>query len=226
MDRVYESGTAVAAPVAPATPSTGYPTKGNPTGGVPATQPGEYWYHMITEELRKVLTDQGITPDHANLSQLSQAINGIGSPVGVPAPWSTETPPTGWLECDGSLISRTTYASLFAVIGTRYGVGDGSTTFAIPDFRGEFLRGWDNGSGNDPDAASRTNRGDGITGNNVGTKQGQQLLAHNHTLNSVTEGTAGGGTSLRSGPGGVGTSTVGGNETRPRNVNVMWIIKF
>jgi microcystin-dependent protein len=52
--------------------------------------------------------------------------------------WPTATPPTGWLLCDGSAISRTTYAALFALIGTTYGVGNGSTTFNIPDFRGRF----------------------------------------------------------------------------------------
>ena len=47
-----------------------------------------------------------------------------------------DTPPTGWLICDGSAVSRTTYATLFAAIGTKWGTGDGSTTFNLPDFRG------------------------------------------------------------------------------------------
>ena len=51
------------------------------------------------------------------------------------------TPPTGWFFCDGSAVSRTTYAALFAAIGTAYGAGDGSTTFHLPDYRGMFLRG-------------------------------------------------------------------------------------
>ncbi len=54
-----------------------------------------------------------------------------------------------FLPCDGSAISRTTYADLFDVIGTVFGVGDGSTTFNVPDLRGEFIRGWDNGAGVD-----------------------------------------------------------------------------
>jgi microcystin-dependent protein len=53
------------------------------------------------------------------------------------------TAPTGWLKANGAEISRTTYAPLFAVIGTTYGSGNGTTTFNIPDLRGEFLRGWD-----------------------------------------------------------------------------------
>lgn len=56
---------------------------------------------------------------------------------------------TGTLLCDGAAYSRTTYADLFAAIGTAWGVGDGATTFNVPDFRGEFPRGWDNGRGVD-----------------------------------------------------------------------------
>ena len=59
--------------------------------------------------------------------------------------------PEGSLICDGRLLSRTTYADLFAKLGTVYGAGDGSTTFQLPDYRGEFLRGWDGGRGVDAD---------------------------------------------------------------------------
>jgi microcystin-dependent protein len=52
-------------------------------------------------------------------------------------------PPPGYLPCNGSAVSRTTYADLFAVLGTHYGVGDGSTTFNLPNYVGQFLRGWD-----------------------------------------------------------------------------------
>ena len=62
-------------------------------------------------------------------------------PVGTLLMWSTDTAPTGCLICDGTAISRTTYATLFGVIGTTYGVGDGSTTFNLPDFRGMFAQG-------------------------------------------------------------------------------------
>jgi len=58
--------------------------------------------------------------------------------------------PAGWLKANGAAISRATYARLFAAIGTTYGAGDGSTTFNIPDLRGEFLRGFDDGRGADP----------------------------------------------------------------------------
>ena len=62
-------------------------------------------------------------------------------PVGVINPYGGATAPDGWLLCHGQALSRTEYADLFAVIGTSFGSGDGSTTFNVPDLRGEFLRG-------------------------------------------------------------------------------------
>ena len=63
------------------------------------------------------------------------------TPVGVILPFGGTTAPSGYLMCTGQAVSRTTYAALFAVIGTSFGSGDGSTTFNVPDLRGEFLRG-------------------------------------------------------------------------------------
>jgi len=86
--------------------------------------------------------------NYANLAAATLSQNSIqNSPTSTPAPllpagsvimWSGSSAPTGWLLCDGSLISRTTYASLFAIAGTAYGVGDGSTTFGLPDLRDRF----------------------------------------------------------------------------------------
>ncbi len=70
-------------------------------------------------------------------------------PVGAVVYYTKTTLPTGWLRCDGTAVSRTTYASLFAIVGTQWGVGDGSTTFNLPDLRGEFIRGYDDGRGVD-----------------------------------------------------------------------------
>lgn len=64
-----------------------------------------------------------------------------GAPTGSVMPYAGSTAPTGWLICDGSAISRTTYADLFAVIGTTYGAGDGSTTFKLPDFTDRVIQG-------------------------------------------------------------------------------------
>jgi len=72
-------------------------------------------------------------------AQLTTGLAGLqGVPTGAGSLWYTNTAPAGWLLCDGSLVSRTTYASLFAVIGVTYGVGNGSTTFTLPDLRQRF----------------------------------------------------------------------------------------
>lgn len=82
--------------------------------------------------------------------------NGITSPqinagniVGQVCFFGMTTAPDGFLKANGAAVSRTTYADLFAAIGTTYGAGDGSTTFNLPDLRGEFLRGFDDGRGVD-----------------------------------------------------------------------------
>lgn len=81
-------------------------------------------------------------------------------------------PPDGWLLCDGRAVSRSTYDDLFAVIGTLHGGGDGVNTFNLPDYRGRFLRGVDDGTGRDPDAATRSGAAvGGATGDKVGSVQ-------------------------------------------------------
>ncbi|EBY7415810.1 phage tail protein [Salmonella enterica subsp. enterica serovar Alachua] len=81
--------------------------------------------------------------------------------------------PTGFLYCNGQTVSRTTYAALFSAIGTRYGTGDGSTTFALPDYRGAFIRGWDDGRGLD-------------SGRSFASRQENQNQAHSHTISGTT----------------------------------------
>jgi phage-related tail fiber protein len=65
-----------------------------------------------------------------------------GVPTGAVFYFAANTAPTGFLKANGAAVSRTTYAALFAITGTTYGSGDGSTTFNVPDLRGEFIRGW------------------------------------------------------------------------------------
>lgn len=87
--------------------------------------------------------------------------------VGKVTAFARKSAPPGHLKCNGAAISRTTYAALFAAIGTTFGSGDGSTTFNIPDFRSETIRGWDDGRGID-------------TGRVFGSWQDGQNLSHTH----------------------------------------------
>ena len=90
-----------------------------------------------------------------------------GVPSGSVFCMAVATVPSGYLECNGAEISRTTYAALFAVIGTAYGTGNTTTTFNIPDLRGEFIRGLDLGRGVD-------------SGRNIAIVQLSQNKSHNH----------------------------------------------
>lgn len=76
MDRAFASGSSGTPPSAPGSPSIGYPTAGNPGGGTPPTKPGPYWYHMITEELRAIITAAGLTPAQGTVDQVLQALPG------------------------------------------------------------------------------------------------------------------------------------------------------
>ena len=151
-------------------------------------------------------------------------------PAGMIAPFALTAAPSGWLVCDGSAVSRTTYAGLFGLMGTIHGTGDGSTTFNLPDYRGQFLRGYDPTATKDVDAASRTamNTG-GATGNNVGAVQSDGLASHTHT---VTTGrwyvfSSGSQTAWSNLSGSVPFSSdaTGGNETRPKNALVLYCVK-
>jgi len=136
------------------------------------------------------------------------------------------TVPSGFLECNGAAVSRSTYSTLFSAIGTVYGTGDGSSTFILPDLRGEFVRGWAHGSSNDPDSADRTDAGGGGTGDNIGTKQVDLFKAHTHTVTTANANDrADGSSSSFSGTQTATTSSTGGDETRPRNVYLMYCIK-
>lgn len=101
-------------------------------------------------------------------------------PSGAVMHFAMQSAPTGWLKADGSAVSRTQYPALFAAIGTTFGVGDGRTTFNLPDLRGEFVRGWDGGRNIDPGRAFGSAQGDAIrniTGSiDTGSNNGHQLF--------------------------------------------------
>jgi len=115
--------------------------------------------------------------------------NKDNTPIGSILTFATGNVPNGYFECDGQAISRTTYADLFAVMGTNYGAGNGSTTFNIPDYRGQFLRGYDHGAGVDPATNLRTDRGDGTGGDVVGSKQNTINRGHIHGVNPPSTAT-------------------------------------
>lgn len=348
MDRVFKSGASATPPSPPASPSTGYPIGGDPGTGTPATKPGPYWYHMITESLRRLLVASGLTPDHTNLDQVTLAVQelirqaagdykasvrvattanitalnggapntldgvtlvagdrilvkdqttgsqnglyvvttlgtgangtwsragdadaageltsgavvaveegsgnadsqwmlvtdgvitigttslvfvrqgGAGQQAGEVCYFARNTAPTGFLKANGAAVSRTTYSALFAAIGTTFGVGDGSTTFNLPDMRGEFPRGWDDGRGVD-------------SGRTFGTAQTDAMQGHIHFTNSFTHtnvytgnggGSGSGGSQINTGSpisdGSNGTPRTAA-ETRPRNIALLACIKF
>ena len=179
-----------------------------------------------------------------------------GVPCGTILPFAKNVSstglPTGYLLCDGSAISQTTYATLYAVVGVAFGdgttgTGGGTGKFNLPDFRGRFLRGMAHGSTNDPDSGTRTaDYTGGATGDNVGSYQADAFQDHRHnlTLNGYEQayGQGAGGWSAEphvhysgmnkpSDDGGYTASTVGGAavvsaETRPKNIYVDYIIRY
>jgi microcystin-dependent protein len=117
--------------------------------------------------------------DGANLSGIE------GIPTATIVPWSTASVPSGFLECNGSEVSRSTYATLFGIIGTTYGVGDGSTTFNVPDLQDNVAVGKSNnktiGSAGGANTVSSTGNVGGSTAN--ATLSTGQLASHSHSSN-------------------------------------------
>ncbi len=232
---------------------------------------------------------------------------GQAAPAGIISAFGGVNAPTGWLLCDGSEVSRTTYSSLFSVIASFYGDGDGATTFNVPNLKGRFLRGWAgypsiSGTGTagsneatfvshpykqtgvrvrkttgtlsglntstdyfvividantlafansrsnailgtkvtitgansaviigyeDPDASTREQATIGAnSGDDVGTIQDDEFQSHAHTLGmSFTHAGVGGPSDTPQNTGSISTSSAGGNETRPLNIAVNYIIK-
>lgn len=96
-----------------------------------------------------------------------------GVPTGSVFCRAASVVPTGYLECNGAAVSRSTYSALFGIIGVQYGAGNGSTTFNLPDLRGEFIRGFDHGRGVD------TNR-------SMASSQAAANHAHTHSVSGTT----------------------------------------
>jgi len=138
--------------------------------------------------------------------------------AGTVAYFAAGSAPSGWLKANGAAVSRTTYSALFAAIGTTFGAGDGSTTFALPDLRGYFVRPLDDGRGVD-------------SGRTLGTSQADDLKSHVHAVAGNTSNSSGSPYRILSNTNSTpnvtnDTNATGGTETRPKNVALLACIKY
>lgn len=183
-------------------------------------KPGQLWYESDSGNTF-IWYDDGNTQQWVQVNSTTSAASGQ---VGEVAWFARSTPPPGFLKADGAAVSRSTYSSLFAAIGLVFGAGDGSTTFNVPDLRGEFIRGFDDGRGID-------------TGRAFGDWQDHMFLDH---LHGVSGGLSGGSGSLVRAssssltPATFNTTTSAaiqgpgnrGTETHPRNVALLACIRY
>ncbi|HHH0822896.1 TPA: phage tail protein [Yersinia enterocolitica] len=230
-------------------------TRGNPQTGVPATALDDDYFDAIQEEIAGVIESTGTMLNKNNRAQLLAAINtiitnggagflkknsnlsdlanvqtaltnlGVPSsslvPIGVPLPYPLATPPTGFLKCNGSSFSAATYPKL----ALAYPSG------VLPDLRGEFLRGWDDGRGVDSGRGLLTVENDEIRSHrhlklNVDTSGVAYSLAAGHFSEQQTGGFYANTTiGYDSGTPGIGTGATGGLETRPRNIAFNYIVR-
>lgn len=140
------------------------------------------------------------------------------SPIGSIIIYPVNDVPDHCLECNGAEISRETYSDLFAVLGITYGAGDGSTTFKIPDLRGEFIRGFDSGRGID-------------SGRSIGSPQSDAFKSHTHLgmpkgITGAVSDFFGGSTEDFGFDLTDNTGAQGDTETRPRNIAMMYCIVY
>jgi phage-related tail fiber protein len=160
----------------------------------------------------------GITPLSAqNMNNIEAGITEM-FPPGMIAFFAADSPPTHFLECNGAAISRTTYAELFAAIGTVFGVGDGSTTFNLPDLRGEFIRGWDNSRG--VDSGRVFGSAQAGTQMSSSASNGGGTLQNAVNIENVSE------TTVKRGDANAASGTYSTFTIRPRNVALLPCIKY
>lgn len=197
--------------------------KTSAVGSTGITPPRGYLTYVYSDGTNVRFADQGNV-----ISNVPQ-----GVPAGVIAPFAGTAAPSGYLFCDGSPVSRSTYAALFAAISTTWGNGDGSTTFNLPDLRNMFLR----GSGSsavgvyEDDAFRSHNHGASVSdpGHAHSVPQGQRGAFGGS--NPVPSGFSGGTYPTQLATAGAGTgisvsiAASGGSETRPVNRRVLYIIK-
>ncbi|EKO1053576.1 tail fiber protein [Escherichia coli] len=211
-------------------------TRGNPQTGTPATDLDDDYFDMLQEELCGVVEASGASLEKGRHDQLLTALRalllsrknpfgdiksdgtvktalenlGLGEgsalPVGVPVPWPSATPPTGWLKCNGAAFSAEEYPELAKVYPTN----------KLPDLRGEFIRGWDDGRGID-------------SGRTLLSAQDGSIEAHGHDYNGAIYTSSGPSWANTTDAGHRAysgfTSSYGGSETRPRNIAFNFIVR-
>ncbi|EPR2913860.1 phage tail protein [Escherichia coli] len=217
--------------------------RGNPQTGTPATDLDDDYFDMLQEELCSVVEASGASLEKARHDQLLTALRalllsrknpfgdiksdgtvktalenldlGEGSalPVGVPVPWPSATPPTGWLKCNGAPFSAEEYPELAKAYPTN----------KLPDLRGEFIRGWDDGRGADNGRVLLSTQGDAFKvhshnfDRSCGLKGfdptgGFDVVTADVNVETINQPTR-------------STVDVGGSETRPRNIAFNYIVR-
>lgn len=150
-----------------------------------ATKKVQFQLSAITTGTTRTVT----VPDKDGTMAMTSDIS-VAVPIGTIIDYAGATEPTGWLFCYGQAISRTTYSSLFSVISTTYGTGNGTTTFNVPDIRGRVVAGQDDMGGVSADRL--TNQSGGVNGDTLGATGGAethtltiaQMPAHTHSVSA------------------------------------------
>lgn len=119
-----------------------------------------YFYNKRSGKYLSMRNDGELHYDGKRLLNVDDLAGMI--PSGAVMYFAGQAAPTGWLKANGAAVSRTLYAALFQAVRTTYGAGDGRTTFNLPDLRGEFIRGWDDGRGIDSGRTLGSAQGDAI----------------------------------------------------------------
>ncbi|EFM6504716.1 phage tail protein [Escherichia coli] len=228
-------------------------TRGNPQTGTPATDLDDDYFDMLQEELCSVVEASGASLEKARHDQLLTALRalllsrknpfgdiksdgtvktalenlGLGEgsalPVGVPVPWPAATPPTGWLKCNGAAFSAEEYPELAKAYPTN----------KLPDLRGEFMRGWDDGRGVDSGRGILTAQSHGMPSIS-GTFNGLFAVKQTNGLggvsvakskNAETLSTSSGSGSVFDYTFNVSGSTPVSPELRPRNIAFNYIVR-
>ncbi|HBD1528464.1 tail fiber protein [Escherichia coli] len=220
-------------------------TDGSVAGGIAATRLRAAAFNAMQEELAHIVESAGLALDINDMTQVLKAIQkltlsrinpfadiksdgaaaistalanlGLGEgsalPVGVPVPWPSATPPTGWLKCNGAAFSAEEYPELAKAYPTN----------KLPDLRGEFIRGWDDGRGVDNGRGLLSTQNDEFKSHSHNFDRTWGLSAFDPTggYDLVSADASGKVVNFDTRP----TVEVGGSETRPRNIAFNYIVR-